>query len=410
MKKMLHNTAMLYLMNAAKLIFPLLTLPYLTRVLTVDTYATVAYVKSVMAYAQLLVDFGFMLSATKEIVNAGNDKKTINQILANTLLAKLILTVGAFGILLVAAVTIPLLRANALYTLLSFVVIFQSCFLMDYLFRGIERMGIITVRFVTMKGISTILTLVFVHQDGDILWIPVLDMIGSLVAIALVVRSVKKLGFEIQLGNLKSAIYKLKISATYFLSDMATTAFGALNTLLIGIFIQAKEVAYWSITLQIISAVQVMYTPIMQGIYPEMVRRKNLHLIKKILVFFMPLIILGCGILYCLSGLALLIVGGEKYLVAVPVLRALIPVLFFSFPGMLLGWPTLGAIGRVKETSSTTIITALVQTLGLAVLIITNHFTLLSVAFLRGATEGLMCLLRLVACWNFRKEFNEGVV
>ena len=110
MKKMLHNTAMLYLMNAAKLIFPLLTLPYLTRVLSVDTYATVAYVKSVMAYAQLLVDFGFMLSATKEIVNAGNDKKTINQILADTLLAKLILAVGAFGIFLVAAVAVLRLR------------------------------------------------------------------------------------------------------------------------------------------------------------------------------------------------------------------------------------------------------------------------------------------------------------
>ena len=49
---------MLYGMNIAKLVFPLLTLPYLTRVLSVQSYAAVAYTKSVMSYMQILVDFG----------------------------------------------------------------------------------------------------------------------------------------------------------------------------------------------------------------------------------------------------------------------------------------------------------------------------------------------------------------
>ena len=54
---------MLYIMNIAKLVFPLITLPYLTRVLSVDCYGVVSYVKATMVYAQLVVDFGFMLSA-----------------------------------------------------------------------------------------------------------------------------------------------------------------------------------------------------------------------------------------------------------------------------------------------------------------------------------------------------------
>ena len=392
-------------MNIAKLIFPLLTLPYLTRILSVETYATVAYVKSAMAYMQLLVDFGFMLSATKEIVNVQDNRQKVNQIMADTLFARLILAVGALGILIIAICFIPLLRDNILYTLLSFFVIFLSCFLMDFLFRGIERMEIITIRFVVMKGLSTLLTFVFIHRDQDILWIPILDILGSLIAVVLVFKEIRKLGFSILIGNWKSALQKLKVSAVYFLSNMATTAFGALNTLLIGIFIQTEEVAYWSVAFQIVSAIQMMYTPITDGVYPEMMRSKNISIIKKMLKIFMPIVAIGCIALYFMAGLALFVVGGEKYLIAVPVLRALIPILLFSFPGILLGWPTLGSIGKVKETSTTTIITAIVQSLGLGVLILTGHFTLVAIALLRGATEGLMFLLRLRYCWTFRKEF-----
>ena len=64
---------MLYGMSIAKIVFPLLTLPYLTRVLSVESYGVVSYVKAVMQYMQLGVDFGFMLSGTRDIVKAKND-------------------------------------------------------------------------------------------------------------------------------------------------------------------------------------------------------------------------------------------------------------------------------------------------------------------------------------------------
>ncbi len=60
-KGIAFNVSMLYIMNIAKLVFPLITLPYLTRVLSVDCYGVVSYVKATMVYAQLVVDFGFML-------------------------------------------------------------------------------------------------------------------------------------------------------------------------------------------------------------------------------------------------------------------------------------------------------------------------------------------------------------
>ena len=79
MKKVANNIIMLYGMSIAKIVFPLLTLPYLTRVLSVESYGVVSYVKAVMQYMQLVVDFGFMLSGTKDIVNAKNDHEKLEK-------------------------------------------------------------------------------------------------------------------------------------------------------------------------------------------------------------------------------------------------------------------------------------------------------------------------------------------
>lgn len=73
-------------MNIAKMLFPLLTLPYLTRVLSTDCYGSVVYVKSVTTYLQLLVDFGFVLSATKSIFQAREDRARQERIMGDVLL------------------------------------------------------------------------------------------------------------------------------------------------------------------------------------------------------------------------------------------------------------------------------------------------------------------------------------
>lgn len=404
--KLLINTAMLYVMNIAKLVFPFLTLPYLTRVLSMEGYAMVSYVKSVMQYMQLTVDFGFMLSATTAIVAANGDKKKIGSIVSHTILAKFLLCAAALAVLVGMTASIDLLRQNVPYVLLSFVTVALSALLVDYLFRGLEQMQEITFRFVTMRGIATALTFVFVRSDGDLLWIPVLDILGTVVSLVLVWLRVRRYGISLCLPRLETAWAQLKESARFFVSEIATTAFGALNTLLIGIMLPTAQIALWSVAMQIISAVQVLFTPITNGIYPEMVRSRSLGLLKKVCKLCIPVLILGCAALYLLSGLAISIVSGEKYLDAVPVLRLLIPVLLFSFPAMLFGWPALGAVGRVRETTATTVASAVFQCAGLGILIAAGQFTIVNIALVRCATEIVLMGSRLGCCIRFRKEFK----
>ena len=393
------------MMNIVKIIFPLIVLPYMTHVLSVETYGVVAYEKAVMQYMIIFVDFGFLLSGTKDIaLSKGKGEKLYFEI-GNIFLARMFLCLVAFFALLAMICVVPILRQNILYTILAFLAVFLSCFLMEFVFRGIEHMELISIPFIVMKSISTILTFVFVKSDSDILWIPVLDVLGTFVAVFIVLFFFYKLGLKLKFGSYREIYNKLKNSAVYFFSNMATTAFTALNTLLIGMFIQASEVAYWSLCVQMIGAAQSLYTPVIDGIYPHMVKTRDLSVVKRTFKIFMPVVISGCIFTIFVAKYALAIIGGIKYMVAAPLLRILVLVLLFSFPSMMLGWPVLGAVGKEKQVTYTTVFTAVFQVVGLIVLIVFNLFDLMYIAVLRGISEFVLFITRYYFVKKYENDF-----
>lgn len=393
-KNVIKNVIMLYGMTFAKLIFPLLTLPYLTRRLAVDTYGKVAYVKSLMNYFQVMIDFGFMLSGTKEIVKNRNDKKKIGEITGDIIAARIIIAILCFLILLGLIIFLPILHEFKLYTILSYGTVFLSIFLLDYLFRGLERMEIITIRYITMRGITTLLTFILIRDDTDVLLIPVLDLLGTVIAIFLVIKNIKIMDIPIRLNRLRNALNKIKESFVFFASNMATTIFGALNTIIIGAVLKDSDVAFWSVCIQIIGAVQTLYTPITEGLYPEMIKSKNIRLIRNISFTLFPILFGGAAFSFIFSPMILQILAGENYNAASTVFRCLTPVLIFSFYSILFGWPALGAINREKEVTFSTIVSAIIQAAGLLVLLFISQFGIIQIALLRSFTEMVLMSIR----------------
>ena len=204
-KQLAKNTGSLFLFHIAKILFPFIVLPYLTRTMSTEAYGVVAYVKTVMTYMQVIVDFGFTLSATKDIVKAREDRTEMSFVIGDTLLAKLMLGAAGGAGLLILLGSLPLLRENPAYTLLSYGAVLESIFLLDFLFRGLEIMHVITIRFLVMKTISTGLTFCMVKSDADMLWIPVLDILGSLAAVCLVFYEIRKRGILIKCSGFSKA-------------------------------------------------------------------------------------------------------------------------------------------------------------------------------------------------------------
>lgn len=406
--KVAGNTFMLYVMSIAKLIFPMVTFPYLTRVLSEETYGFVSYVRNCMTYMQLIVDFGFILSSVKCIVNADGDNDKIGKIVGDTFCSKLILSVASAAVLVVMYFSISVLRLNTMFVILSFVAVALSAFLADFFFRGIEKMHYITIIYVIAKGVSTVLTFVLVKGDASVMWIPVLDIVTNVISVGITVFIIIKMKIKVRVSGIKNCWLMIKDSFTYFLSTVATTAFAALNTVLIGKYYEndLAQVAYWTVCMNIISAIQGLYAPICNSVYPYMIKEKSLKFIHKIMSIFMPIVVAGCIFSFVIAKTALLIVGGEKYVEAYTLFRWMIPILFFSFPAQVYGWPTLGAVGKVKETTASTVIAAIAQVLGLVVLYVTNNFTLVAIAILRFSTEALMMLIRMSITYKNRDSFR----
>ncbi len=405
--RFIKNSLALYAMTLAKLVFPLLTLPYLTRVLSVDVYGRVAYVKSLMSYFQVIVDFGFMLSGTKEIAQNVTDKKKLGYIVGEVTSARIFIASICFLILLVMTFSMQILRPIKIYTYLSFMTVGLSIFLQDYLFRGLEKMEIISLRYVLMRGISTATTFVLIKENDDILWIPLLDCLASIVAIVLIYKVIKQLDICIRVQRIRNIFVEIKVSFLYFVSNMATTIFGAFNTVLIGSSLSTSDVAFWSVCMQLISAVQALYTPITDSIYPQMIKNKNYKFIRRVELICLPFLIVGCGFTFFMSDWILGIVAGTAYQEASIVLKYLVPVLFFSFFAMLFGWPTLGAINKEKEVMITTVSAAVFQVVGLIILLVCNKFNLLAIAVLRSFTEIILALARQVFCRKYRGDFKD---
>ena len=405
-QKAANNVVMLYIMNIAQIVMPLITLPYLARVLSVDNYGIVSYVKSIMVYANLIMQFGFLLSGTRKIVEAKGNLKKIGKVVGCLTQARLFLSVISLIVLVLMIANIKILRSNALFTLLMFVPIFLDTFLFEFLFRGLEKMHIITLRYLITKSISAILTFVVIRKSSDMLLIPTLDIFASIVAIILIQFELKKLHIKIYRDSLRNTMNALHESFVYFISEMSSTVFNALNTVLVGIFLSSRDVAFWGLTLSFIGAVQSMYYPVSDGIYPEMVKNHNIKLFNKFLLIFTPLILIGCLIVFFGSSVLMFIIGGSKYVKAAYLLRLSTPLLFLLFYSILCGWPLLGSINKNKEVTFTTILGALFQILGLLILIITHNFNLVSVLVIRTLSEGVILLSRLILFWKYRSMFN----
>ena len=212
----IKNTSSLYILNIVKLLFPLLTLPYLTRVLSLDAYGMVTYVKALIAYVQLVIDFGFMLSATKNIVNACANPSKIGRIVGDTLAEKIFLSIISILIYSILMWQIPIMRENILFSVLYLLATVTNIFIFDFLFRGIEKMHAVAIPYVVSKTIITVLTFIVVKDDSSILWIPILEGVGNLVAAVVSYGFLHHYGIKLSFSDLPVWVKDLKESFIYF--------------------------------------------------------------------------------------------------------------------------------------------------------------------------------------------------
>jgi len=201
-KALIKDTIMMYLMSIVKLAIPLISLPYLTRVLSVDCYGGVSFGKSLVSIFQIIIDFGFVLSATKDIVEIKN-KDGIKEKIGSTFYAQLMLAIMVMIVSFVISFSLEILEGFEWFVILSTLNSVVTIFLFEYVFKAYQKMNYVTIRFVIVKLISLVLTLLFVKRDADILLMPIFDICSSAIAVVMVAWQLKKMCIKIDLSFIR---------------------------------------------------------------------------------------------------------------------------------------------------------------------------------------------------------------
>lgn len=403
-KVLLRNTLMLYLLTFSNYFFSFVTVPYQTRVLGPEYYGKLGFAAAFIAYFQLFLDFGFILSATAEVANNRNNKDKLSKIMTSVVISKVFLIIISLLLLLISFMLFPKFKDDMLLYILFFIFVSINSMLPDYLYRGLEEMKIITYRTILVKMFFTIMIFILLKEKYQYYYVPILNIIGATGAVIIVYAHVfKKLGIKFVKLDISYICETLKKSSYYFYSRIATSIYDATNTFILGfIYPNGNIVGYFTSTNNLVKTSRGAFSPIADSLYPYMIKNKNYKLVKKVLLICMPIIILGCIIVGIFAEFICVLLFGEEFRNAAPILRLLLPLIVVALPSYLLGFPTLTPLGLAKFANISTIAGAIIQIVGLGILYSMNLLNVYSICIITCITEFLVLSIRLWAIFKHK--------
>ena len=399
------NVIWLYLLQVAQYILPFLTFPYLTRILRPDHFAVYAYVSAFFGIIGVIVNFGFNLSGTRMVSLVRHDLRKVSRIVGQITYAKLLVAVVLFFIVCFICRFVDILRDNFFFVMLFYVNVVLNSLMPDFVFQSYEKMKSLTTRYLLVKTISVIGILLLIRTPDDLIIIPVIYIVCSFIGYRLTILSMRKIfSITIDWSATTGVIEQLKKSYIYCFSELSSSLLSGFITVIIGIvFTDKTEVSYWSIGITAISAVQSLYSPIVNSLYPHMINKCDLKFAFRLGIVFAPILIVGTVLFVILSDFIVSVIAGSEYGPATRVLILLSPILPISFYGIFIGWPILGALGQVKALTISTIISGLANVFLICFFMFFNVLSVELLCFIRCFVECLMLVLRSVALYVYLK-------
>jgi len=325
-----RNTVFLYAVQISSYIFPLITLPYLSRVLQPANFGLVAFAQSFIFYFITLTEYGFNLTATRKIAVNRDDPKAVSRIFNEVMVAKLFLTVLGFCIMLGIVGAIPKLRADWLLFVVTFLNVLGNWLFPLWFFQGMQRMGQIAARDFIAKLIAMALLFTMVRHQGDYIIAAAIQSGAMAIAGVIGLVSVRSV-FPVQLAipSLAGAFGALRETWPVFLSMAAMTVAGSTNIFILGLWAAPVEVGYYTSAYRLIVAARMLVTPIVTSLYPHISHvaagsgRAAIAFLRRYSLIMAAPFFLGSLITFVAAGPIVKLLFGAGYAPTTPVLRVL---------------------------------------------------------------------------------------
>lgn len=331
-----NNIAALGLVQISNYILPLITLPYLTRVLGVEAYGKVAFAQVVMTYFVLLVDYGFSWSATRQIAENRSNKDYLSRTFAATWAAQWLLVVLAALAAMSVVLLSDRLRPDAPLYAAAFITVVGTALFPIWFLQGLERLQVVAVLQLLARVGSLVPIFLFISQPQDAIWVLFIQgsspVLGGVLALYWLHRESI---VNWQAPTWPAILKALREGGALFGSRVAISLYTTLIPLVLGWVAGPVVLAYFSLADKLRNAAQSLLTPLSHALFPRIS-----HLVKSNSYSAYVLIrsgALATGIvagsasafLWGLSEWLIVLLGGKHFLPAAEVLRwmALLPLI-----------------------------------------------------------------------------------
>ncbi|ERJ98814.1 oligosaccharide flippase family protein [Hoylesella pleuritidis] len=266
----LKNMLYLLITQIVNYILPLITIKYLILTIGVTNFGKISFVQSFIFYFIVIIDYGFNISATRDIACCNKENKdAISKIFANTLTAKIILLTVCLFIYLYLVLLIPKFKEDKLIYILFSGVLIGTCLFPQWYFQGIQKMGYITLVNTLIKVLLLLSVFIFVKKGEDYVLVPftysLSYIISGLYALFLALKHSSFLGY----CNKNAVVTAFKNGFPIFLSSAVSTILNGSSVFILGFIAEDNIVGYYSGFDKLIRSCLLIFAPITTAIYPH---------------------------------------------------------------------------------------------------------------------------------------------
>lgn len=240
-----------YILNlintGTQMLFPLITFPYVCRVIEADGIGQINFFQSVISYISLFTCLGIPMYAIREIARDRSDVVQMNRTAMEILLLHSMLTLVGYAIVAILCLTVPQIQVNIPLFLILSLTIFFTAIGCEWFYQGIEDFKYITIRGLIIKMVSVVLLFIFVKSKTDLLYYGCYTVFGVLGGnIFNFFRLRKYIHRENIIFSELHIKRHIKPVLKVFSFSVVTSIYLQLNTVLLGFLKNALAVGYFT--------------------------------------------------------------------------------------------------------------------------------------------------------------------
>ena len=264
-KSLKKNIIYSSILTAANYIFPLVTYPYVSRVLGVDNIGACNFVDSVINYFILFSMLGISTVGIREISQARSDREKLNQTFSRLFTINTVSTTAVLIALLVSMFTVPQLRENSHLMWIGVLKLISNYLLIEWLYKGLEEFKYITSRTVLVKCLYVVAVFLFIKSPADTtIYYMLLTLMITGNALINIVHSRKYVKYSLTLQKSSALLKAIIILGIY--ASMYTT----FNVVYLGFECGDTEVGYYATSTKIYRMILSVFTAVTGVMMPRL--------------------------------------------------------------------------------------------------------------------------------------------